>query len=230
MDAKQSLREIFGINKTSPKTQTISDVLGAAILGGGFYGAFKSPKYTYSGVTKEQQRDISNIRAKAGIREKEADAALTADLAGYGEQAVKSAQTGLEARGIGDKGVARETSETVKAGLSGAYAKARATLAKAKLNAGASLSNALTGYYLDLAQKQYASQLANYQAKQGLYGALGGLGVSLLAAREQTNAEQANNPDYKNYIISPEEVAQPSEPFRMKGVKDTKPFRMQGVE
>lgn len=189
MDAKESLRDIFGINKASTKVQTISDVLGAAILGGGLYGAFNAPKYTYSGVTKQQQSDIAGIRAKAGTREEEADKALTADLAGYTEGAIKGAQTGLEARGINDSSVAKETATSVKAGLSGAYAAARATLAKAKSNAGASLSNALTGYYMDLAQKQYSSQLANYQAKSGLYGALGGIGASLLSAKEQVDKE-----------------------------------------
>lgn len=228
MDAKQSLRDILGINSASKKVQTISDVLGAAILGGSLYGAFNTPKYTYSGVTKGEQMDVDDIRAKAGTREEETDKALTADLAGYTQGAIKGAQTGLEARGITDKGVAKESAATVKAGLSGAYAAARATLAKAKLNAGASLSNALTGYYMDLASKQYQSQLNNLRAKQGLYGALGGLGVSLLAARKQTDKEQG--PDYQDYIISPEDAAQPSEPFRMKGVKDTKPFRMMGVE
>jgi len=230
MDAKQSLRDILGINAASKKVQTISDVLGAAILGGSLYGAFKTPKYTYSGVTKGEQMGVAYIRAKAGAREEEADKALTADLAGYTQGAIKGAQTGLEARGITDKGVAKESAATVKAGLSGAYAAARATLAKAKLNAGASLSNALTGYYMDLASKQYQSQLNNLRAKQGLYGALGGLGASLLSAKEQANVEQTNNPDYRNYIISPEDATQPNAPFKMKGVKDVKPFRMQGVE
>ena len=230
MDAEKSLREILRINQASTKVQTISDVLGAALLGGSAYAAFNTPRYTYSGVTKEQQRDISGIRATAGTRQEEADKALTADLAGYTDSAVKGAQTGLEARGITDKGVAKESGATIKAGLSGAYAAARATLAKAKLNAGASLSNALSGYYMDLASKQYQSQLNNLRAKQGLYGALGGLGASLLSAREQTNVEQANNPDYRNYIISPEDATQPNAPFKMKGVKDVKPFRMQGVE
>jgi hypothetical protein len=113
-----------------------------------------------------------------------AQADLAADLAGYGQMEQKRVSEGLSARGITDAAVGREAASQAKSGLSGAYASATAALSRAKLNATSSLNRAMSSYQQDLARMQYESILGQSRAKMGIWGALGGLGGSMMGGKK----------------------------------------------
>lgn len=182
METKKTLIEgILGKKPTSTQ-QTIANIIGGAIAGGGILAAMNNGQKTYEQATKGTQLAVSSLLPGMEARAAEEKKAFEADLAGYGERAVKGVESGLAARGITDTKVRGEAVSRTRTGLSGAYASARAALSRAKLSATTGLQSALAGYYSDVAQKQYASQMAKYGAQMGLWGALGGLGTSLLTA------------------------------------------------
>lgn len=182
MDKKTFLSGILGQQPT-PKQQTIGNLIGGMLLGGGLIGALNNAKVdTFGKANKNILPEMEKFIPEFDKRAARAQTGLVAELAGYENRAVEQAQTGLGARGITDRGVAKETKAQVKGGLSGAYAAARAALTGAKMRAGNALSSTMSQYYQDLAKKQYQAKLGEYYGKMGIWGALGGLGSSLVSA------------------------------------------------
>jgi hypothetical protein len=223
---KDWLRNIVLGASATTGTSTIANIIGGALFGGGLLAASNAPNQTYEQAAKSAIAQGEGVLPAFEGRATEAKQALDADLAGYEQRAVKQAETGLQARGITDKGVARETGANVKAGLSGAYAQARAALSRAKLQAGSQLENAVSNYKMNIADKQYQSLLNNYAQQQGIWGALGGAGASILQMQGPVKP-LSKGQNYQDYVVDPMEE---NKPFKMMGVKDAKPFRMQGVE
>ena len=104
-------------------------------------------------------------------------------MAGYGANVQKGAQESLVNRGITDPGVSQAVASNVKAGLSGAYAAAHGALAMAKVNAQTSTNKAMVNYKMGLAQRQYDATMAEYAAKNGIWGTLGGLGTGIMGLK-----------------------------------------------
>lgn len=195
MDKNQTLRDIIMGPDASPKANRLANIIGGALFSAGFLGSLNAANKTktYGQATKDVQLTVSKILPDFGVEADKADAALTADLAGYQDQAVTRAQEGLKARGISSPKVAAETATNIKAGLSGAYAAAHAALARAKLNSQSALSGAMANYQMDLADKQYKSMLSNYYAKMGIWGALGGTATGFLGTLRKTGALSGNS-------------------------------------
>jgi hypothetical protein len=181
---KDWLRNIVLGNKPTSNAQTIGNIIGGALFGGGLLATSNAPNESYKTAAKSAIAQGEGVLPAFEGRSTQMKQSLDADLAGYEQSAVKQAETGLQARGITDKGVARETGANVKAGLSGAYAQARAALSRAKLQAGSQLENAVSNYKMNIADKQYQSLLNNYASKMGIWQALGGAGASILQKNE----------------------------------------------
>ena len=164
--------------------EPIANLIGGILAGAGVLGAFNAYKQMkdYEQATSASQLIARQIIPTFEKRTAEATKAFEADLTGYGERSVARVQEGLGARGITDTKVSAEATRATRAGLSGAYASARAALSRAKLSATTGLQGAMQKYYMDVADKQYKSQMAQYAGKLGVWGALGGLGTSLLSA------------------------------------------------
>jgi hypothetical protein len=207
---KDWLRNIVLGGQPTNKTQTIGNIIGGALFGGGLLGAFNAPNESYNTATLNARQQAAGVLPQFGVKAEQAKQALDADLAGYEQGAVKQAQEGLGARGITDTRVSRESGANVKAGLSGAYAQARAALSKAKLNAGSQLESAVSNYQMAVAEKQYQSLLNRYASQAGIWGALAGGGVSILGAKSPEAKALAPKmtadtgpQDYRNYIVDP---------------------------
>lgn len=179
-DNKNWLRNFVIGNKPSQPAQTWADLIGGAVLGTGFIGAYFSPMKTYAQATKGISSQVSAIAPAAEKRAEVIGKGLEADLSNYEAKQSSAAQAGLSARGITDPQVAKETASSVKSGLSGAYAQARSALARAKLNAQSSLASSMSSYHQSLAQKQFESVMQKYASQAGIWGALGGVGASLI--------------------------------------------------
>lgn len=225
MDNKsQFLSNMMGGQQASPAPQTSANLIGGLLLAGGLYGAYKNAKVDVFGkATKDIQVEMDKIIPQFDKRAADAKTGLVAELAGYETRAQAQAKQGLEARGITDRAVGRETSAQVKGGLSGAYAAARAALTGAKMRAGSNLSQAMGQYYQDLAKKQYQSKLASYYDKMGIWGALGGIGASLMSGQKKDGAQV---PTRRTEIDTSQFGDYSTQEFRMKGVKDTPPVML----
>ena len=217
MESKTLLESILGPKPTSA-AQTTAQLIGGALGGLGLYGAIKGAKGISYGKATLGGPDVDAVAASLGKRGEEAQASLQTDLAGYQAGAEAAAERGLATRGLTDPRLVKEAKSQVGRGLSGAYASARAALTGAKLRASQGLSNALSNYYMDLAAKQYQNMMANYAAKMGIWGALGGLGGSLLAAPSVTKDKPKVDPKYQDYVYDPS-----AKQFSMKGVKFVEP-------
>lgn len=178
------IKDLLGLDTPNTFAQTASSVIGGFLFGGGFLGALNARQKTYTQATKSEQLRISEIGPAATARASEAQAGLVSDLAGYAAKTETGIKQGLINRGITDSRMGEQAAGQVKAGLSGAYAAARASLSKAKLNASMGLSGALSTYQQNLAVKQYESMVAKYYSKMGIWGSLGGLGASMLGDSE----------------------------------------------
>lgn len=99
---------------------------------------------------------------------------------------------GLSARGITDKGAIAETKASVESSISGARAAAAGALARAKAEAGSRLESTLASYNMQMANKQYEAALTNYQAKMGLFGALGGVAGAIADLADQQHPENVD--------------------------------------
>lgn len=199
-DAQKTFRDILGINKASPQTQTLANIIGGALFGGGLYGSLQAQPRSYETYTRDIQNRFGQIGVDYEKRTQAQEKQFAADLAGYQQGQVAGTAEGLEARGITDSKVKAEAKSKTESGISGAYAAAKAALARAKLNASSTLDRARANYLTDLANKQYESMVANYRAKAGLYGALGGLGAGLLFAPENPDQKAKKGPG--NTIMS----------------------------
>ena len=229
-EEQKTIKAMLGLDTAPTMVQTASSVIGGLLFGTGFLGALNASnnQKTYTQATKSEQLRISEIGPAATARAEAAQAGLTADLGSYQAKTEAGVKQGLINRGITDANIGNDAAGQVKAGLSGAYAAAHATLASAKVNAGSAVSGALSTYQQALAQKQYESMLSKYYAKLGIWGSLGGLSTTVMGL--DTEKQPNPNVDYNDYIPSVEEMTTPQKPFRMKGVQDSKPFRMMGVE
>ena len=210
-EKEQLLKNVLGLSDTA------SIAIGGPMTIGGLIGALLTNYPSYNKVTKGVQAQVNAIPEISAKRNAEIEAGVNADLAKYGETAQAQAQQGLTARGITDQGVAKETQSRTASGLSGAYAAAHAALNRAKINAQTSLGSAMSNYQQNLAQRQYDSIMRDYAAKMGVWGSLGGLGTSILAAK--SNPKEETQVDYQEYLPDIEKLG---EPFRMQGVKDVK--------
>lgn len=173
------------MEQVKPPSAPIANMLGGILSVVGIGMAYRSAKQmkTFEQATNSTQLIMRALMPASEARSEGIKAGFEADLAGYGERAVKGVETGLEARGITDTKVKGQAVSATRAGLSGAYASARAALSRAKLSATTGLQSAVSQYQMDVAQKQYQSQLHKYYGQMGLWGALGGLGTSLLTAK-----------------------------------------------
>ena len=140
----------------------VANMLGGILSAMGLIGAYNATKQmkTYEQATSASQLIARQILPTFEKRTAEATKAFEADLTGYGERSVARVQEGLGARGITDTKVSAEATRATRAGLSGAYASARAALSRAKLSATTGLQSAIGRYYMDVADKQYKSQMA----------------------------------------------------------------------
>ena len=177
-------------NNQNPKYQTISQIVGAATLGGGLYGALTQKPKSFYEATKDTQLAINAIQPAFEQKAEGIEAGVNADLATYGQQAQARTQQGLEARGITDAAVGREAQAKTTQGLSGAYAAAASALSQAKINANQRLSGTLSSYYQNMASAQYKSLMDKYYGKMGIYGAIGGIGGAILNRKNQNEGEE----------------------------------------
>lgn len=200
---------------------------GLAITVGGLFGAMAANRsiQDYEKATKDVQLRIGQVGVQADTRQKEAQAALTADLAGYQSTAEAGIKQGLINRGITDKAVGESATSQFKSGMSGAYASAHAALAGAKLNASNALARTQIAYQQDLAQKQYASQLQKYYNNMGIWSALGGIGASMLGASGSTpNPTADKQNEQAGEITSGQRTIAADQEFRS-GVSPDSSFR-----
>lgn len=187
-------QNFLGINPEQPRTtsETISNIIGGALFTGGFIGALnandKMP--TFLSATKSTQDQANAILPGFNEEADKAKTALTADLAGYENRAEAGVKQGLINRGLTDPGLGNQAAGQLRQGLSGAYATAQAALAGAKVNAQDSLSGAMSRYQQNVGQQQYKSMLSNYYSKMGIWGALGGIGGSLINTPTKLSAQQ----------------------------------------
>ena len=182
-DSTKTFRQILGIDTASSKVQTVANIIGGALFGGGLYGALKTQYPDFSRVTKNEQSRVGEIGASFSEKTNKEAQGFEADLSGYGNNVVEGVASGLTARGIKDTRVATEATERARSGLSGAYAAARSALARAKVNATSRMDSARIRYAQDMAGNQYDSLMAQYASRMGLWSALGGAGASILAAK-----------------------------------------------
>ena len=195
MENKKSFLESLIGPKPSTTAQTTANLIGGLLLGGGFLGAYGQQPKSYTQATKDIQSNIQAILPTSDIRAEKAQTQLAADLAGYKTRAEMGVESGLAARGITDKAVAKESVGRLGSGLSGAYATAAAALKGAKVRAKGQLSASMSQYQQDLAQKQYQSLMQNYASKMGIWGALGGLGVGVLGMPSITKEKKEEKID-----------------------------------
>jgi hypothetical protein len=209
---KTWLRDFLLGGQPTTKATTVANIIGGSLMGGAFLGALDNQGHSFLGTpsVKGTMRQASAILPTAIARNEQISKELTANLAGYEQQAVEQAQTGLGARGITDRRVGDETTQNIKAGLSGAYAKAKAALTKARFNAESGLSNVVGQYQMNVAQKQMDSQMKQYASQLGLWGALTGAGAGIMQLPGKPKAPKmtADTPpqDYRQYIFDPKEV------------------------
>lgn len=207
--SKTWLRDFLLGNQPTTKATTVANIIGGTLMGGSFLGALERQPHSYETYTKPVQLGVSAVRSAASTRSQEAEKRLTADLAGYEQAAVEQAQTGLGARGITDRRVGAESAQNIRAGLSGAYAKAKAALTKARFNAESGLANVVGQYQMNVAEKQMQSQLKRYADNLGLWGALTGAGAVLMQLPKSTTPKitaDTGPQDYRQYIFDPMEV------------------------
>ena len=175
-DANKTLRDIIGNDNTS---NTVGSIFTGVALVGSLLALGKQK--SYEEITRNTNRLVANIGVDFDIKADKEMAGLGADLSSYGERTGQGIQQGLINRGITDKAVGTQAAGQVQSGLSGAYAQARSTLAKAKLTAGSAVSGALANYQMNLAKNQYDSMLSKYYSQMGIWGSLAGGGSGLLA-------------------------------------------------
>ena len=207
-DNRDWLRNIVLGNQPSAPAQTTANIIGGALFGTGLLASLFVEDKSYKSATKNARAQAAAVLPAFEARATAQRQALDADLAGYEQRAVKQAETGLQARGITDKGVARESGANIKAGLSGAYAQARAALSKAKLQAGSQLESAVANYNISVAEKKYESLMNRYKQQMGICSALGSSGTSLLTggpmgAHAAPMTADTGPQDYRNYIVDP---------------------------
>jgi hypothetical protein len=221
---KTWLRDFLLGGQPTTKAQTVANIIGGTLMGGAFLGALDQQGHSFLGTpsVKGTMRQAGAILPAAIARNEEIGKKLTADLAGYEQASVEQAQTGLGARGIGDARVRAETTSNVRAGLSGAYAKAKAALTKARFNAESGLANVVGQYQANVAQKQMDSQMRQYANQLGLWSALTGAGAGLMQLPGKGKKDTASV-NYQDYVVDP---TAPTAPFRMAGVQDTAPLML----
>jgi len=205
-DNRDWLRNIVLGNQPTGQAQTIGNIIGGALFGGGLLASMFAEDKSYKSSTNDARAQAEAVLPEFERRSAADKQAFDADLAGYEQRAIKQAETGLEARGITDRGVARESAAGIKAGLSGAYAQARAALSGAKLRAQTALESSISQYRLNVAEKQYQSLMNRYAQQMGIWSALGGAGASLM--QKQGSAAPAMTADtgpqdYRDYIVDP---------------------------
>jgi hypothetical protein len=201
--------------------QTVSNIIGASLITAGLTLALgtKARSFLSTRSVKDTVAEAKGLLPAAITRNEEIGKKFTADLAGYEQGAVEQAETGLGARGIGDARVRAETASQTRAGLSGAYARAKAALTGARLKSESNLATASANYRMSVIEKQYQSQMKNYADRIGLWSALGGIGTSILKMPSTPKETPTSNAtvDYNDLIVDP---AVSATPFRMKGVND----------
>lgn len=210
--SKTWLRDFLLGNQPTTKATTVANIIGGTLMGGSFLGALDQQGHSFLGTpsVKGTMRQAAAILPTAIARNEEIGKKLTADLAGYEQGAVEQTQTGLGARGITDRRVSAESAQNIRAGLSGAYAKAKAALTKARFNAESGLANVVGQYQANVAQKQMDSQMRQYASQLGLWGALTGAGAGLMQLpgkpKQPKMTADTGPQDYNQYIFDPKEV------------------------
>lgn len=186
-------------SEKSPLSQRLARTLGAIATGAGIVGAIsawnKFPGYP------DYSASISGIFADQEAATQKAENEFASAWAGFAANQRANVSKGLSAQGITDPAVKARAAEQTEGALSGAYAAAHAALARAKAEAGNTLAAGTAQYYQNLAQKQYSAAMNKYMAEQGIWGALGGAGASLL--------NMPKGEEEKGYDINPDEPIAP---------------------
>lgn len=184
----------------------------------------------YNEVTAGNQAIIAGLPGEGDARGASATAELSGILAQHEAGITSNVQKGLEARGLTSPGLAEYNKGAVSAGLSGAYASARAALSRAKLNASTGISSAVSNYQQELAMMQYSNELAKYKQKMGIWGTMIGAGAGLASMGKGAKDAQ-QNPNLNAYDASKDigdiNYKDPND-FRMKGVVDEQPLLKRG--
>lgn len=223
-EKKNLLKNVLGLSDNA------SLAIGLPVTGFGLVASLLTNYPSYNSVTKDITGQIGQISTDNAKRNSEIEAGFNADMANYGANAQQQTQQGLVNRGITDPAVAKSSASTLKSGLSGAYAAAHGALARAKVNAQNNMSSAMANYYTSLAQRQYDSIMKEYAAKNGIWGAIGGLGTGLMGLKTDATVSQDSKITDKDYTSDLGNYDENPSQFRVKGVKDSKPFRMKGVK
>lgn len=156
-------------------------IIGGISAGVGLLGALssKSPKYNSKSLKvvldliDKQEQNINQFF-------EEANKSYESQFANYYTTTMGQTANQLANLGIYESPVSENKLNRIRTTLAETYMAGKSELAGQKLSALSSIDQQRINYYQALSNAQYQNQLSKYQKSQSIFGAIGGIGGSLL--------------------------------------------------
>ena len=158
-------------------------LLGVALMAGGIIESLthKAPKYNSSAMApagsliEQQYGNINDYFDQANT-------AFEGQYSHYYGQTMQDSVNNIAGSGVYESPVSQNYLNRQQMALGDTYSTAKSQLAGQKMTAIGQVDQQKIGYLQNVAQMQYQRQLQQSQAKNNMFGAIGGIGSALLMA------------------------------------------------
>ena len=156
-------------------------LLAGGLMAAGLFGSLtaKRPKYD-STAMDNAYRLIQDQYANVDKYFNEAGTAFESQYKNYYSNTMQDAVNKLAGSGLYESPVGQKQLNKQQVALGETYMAGKSELAGQKMQAIGSIDQQKISYYQNLANIQYQQQVEKANRKKGLFGAIGGLGGSLL--------------------------------------------------